>query len=82
MTTHSAKFYSNQKQVQLEMYVRFMRKGNFYIGKIIEKRENTVMVEMERQDASQLGLENNLTVVNYKRITIVPNDNELQNTAN
>lgn len=54
------------KNVELNKYVSFLRKNNLYNGRVIEKRENTVMVELEPDAANKLGLENNLTVVNYK----------------
>ena len=55
-----------KKNVELGFYVSFIRKNNSYNGKVIQKRENTVLVELSKEQAQQLDIETNLTVVNYK----------------
>ena len=53
--------------------VKFTRRGIPVKGKVIDIRTETVMVEINAQDALLLGYENCMTVVNHKNYKVIPN---------
>lgn len=48
----------------------FKRKECFIQGTVISYRPETVLVEIEMKISRQLGIENNLTVVNHKNYEV------------
>lgn len=61
----------NRKKTKNNMVIGFERKGHYMEGRVMQLRENTVMVELHEQDSNLLDLPNNLTVVNYNNYEIL-----------
>lgn len=51
--------------------ISFERKGLVFTGKVVEYRENTVVVQVDDHAADKLQIESTLTVVNHKHYKVI-----------
>lgn len=51
--------------------IKFTRNGFLLEGVVLVVNENSVIVELDIEDAGQLHLENNKTVVNHKNYKVL-----------